>query len=121
MDSDLPYECNGCERTFAQINALSNHQRTCKKSKTRLSSALASARENWVRLKKARISGSSEGLLSTPSSVLSSACPPAPHSELDATRDEAGLPDSDSSLPPALTATPESIEGKEARVIILST
>lgn len=49
-------ECNGCGRTFAHTNAFSNHQRTCKKSKARLSSALASARENWARLKRARIS-----------------------------------------------------------------
>lgn len=51
------HECNGCGRTFTHTNAFSNHQRTCKKSKARLSSVLATARENWTRLKRARISG----------------------------------------------------------------
>lgn len=57
MDSSQGHECNGCGRTFTQTNAFSYHLRTCKKSKVRLSSALATARENWTRLKKARLSG----------------------------------------------------------------
>lgn len=54
---DLQHECAGCGRTFMHTNAFNQHQRSCKKSKARLSSALTSARENWRRLKKARISG----------------------------------------------------------------
>lgn len=42
---------------FSQTNSFSLHQRSCKMSKARLSSALASAKENFARLKRARISG----------------------------------------------------------------
>lgn len=42
-----------CGRSFSQVNAMSHHRRTCKKSKTRLASALSLAQENWNR-KKAR-------------------------------------------------------------------
>lgn len=52
--SALHHECC-CGRTFLQTNAYSNHQKSCKKTKTRLSSALSSARDNWQRRKKARI------------------------------------------------------------------
>lgn len=48
------YQCC-CGRGFLQPNAFSKHQKSCKKSKTRLSSALDSAKENWNRLKKARL------------------------------------------------------------------
>lgn len=48
------YQCC-CGRGFLQPNAFSNHQKSCKKSKTRLASALDSAKENWNRLKKARL------------------------------------------------------------------
>lgn len=51
------HECPGCGRIFMQTNAFSYHQRSCKKSKARLSSALISARENWARRKRARIIG----------------------------------------------------------------
>lgn len=50
---DYPQECL-CGRTFSQVNALSNHRRTCKKSKSRLASTLVYAQENWKR-KKARL------------------------------------------------------------------
>lgn len=50
---DYPQECV-CGRSFSQVNAMSNHRRTCKKSKSRLSSAISSAQDNWRR-KKARI------------------------------------------------------------------
>lgn len=56
----LQHECC-CGRTFLQTNAYSNHRKSCKKSKTRLSSALSSARDNWERRKKARIAEPSEG------------------------------------------------------------
>lgn len=49
---DYPQECV-CGRSFTQVNAMSHHRRTCKKSKTRLASALSLAQENWSR-KKAR-------------------------------------------------------------------
>lgn len=49
---EYPQECV-CGRSFSQVNAMSHHRRTCKKSKTRLSSALTTAHENWSR-KKAR-------------------------------------------------------------------
>lgn len=55
------HECPGCGRIFMQTNAFSYHQRSCKKSKARLSSALVSARENWARRKRARISGPTTG------------------------------------------------------------
>ncbi|KAI0055388.1 hypothetical protein BV25DRAFT_1815655 [Artomyces pyxidatus] len=45
-----------CGRSFSQPSALTFHQKSCKKSKTRLSSALSSAKEAWIAKKKARIS-----------------------------------------------------------------
>lgn len=48
------YQCY-CGRRFEQTNAFSNHQRSCKKAKTRLSSALDGAKEKWYQKKKARI------------------------------------------------------------------
>lgn len=51
--SSLQLECC-CGRTFLQTNAYSNHQKSCKKTKTRLSSALFGARDTWQRLKRAR-------------------------------------------------------------------
>lgn len=51
--NSLQLECY-CGRTFLQTNAYSNHQKTCKKTKARLSSALFDARDNWQRLKRAR-------------------------------------------------------------------
>lgn len=54
QDSSLPdLECC-CGRSFTQTNSFSLHQRTCKKSKTRLFSALSAAKDNWSRRKKAR-------------------------------------------------------------------
>lgn len=44
-----------CGRQFLQTNAFRNHQRSCKRTKTRLSSALESAKDNWNRRKKARL------------------------------------------------------------------
>ncbi|KAG1813081.1 hypothetical protein EV424DRAFT_1541839 [Suillus variegatus] len=41
-----------CGRSFAQLNAYVNHQRTCKKRKKHLSSALAKAKEMWTTRKR---------------------------------------------------------------------
>jgi hypothetical protein len=43
-----------CGRSFSQLFALSNHQRTCQKSKKRLSSAIEKAKEAWLSRKKPR-------------------------------------------------------------------
>jgi hypothetical protein len=44
-----------CGRSFSQDYALTNHQRTCQKSKKRLSSALAKAKQLWTGRKKPRL------------------------------------------------------------------
>lgn len=59
FDAALQHECC-CGRVFLQTNAYSNHQKSCKKTKTRLFSALSSARDSWHRMKRARIVGPSE-------------------------------------------------------------
>lgn len=59
FDTALQHECC-CGRVFLQTNAYSKHQKSCKKTKTRLSSALSSARDSWHRMKRARIVGPSE-------------------------------------------------------------
>lgn len=41
-----------CGRSFAQLNAYANHQRTCKKRKKHLSDALAKAKERWTTRKR---------------------------------------------------------------------
>ncbi|KAG2741806.1 hypothetical protein P692DRAFT_201726163 [Suillus brevipes Sb2] len=41
-----------CGRSFAQLNAYANHQRTCKKRKKHLSNALAKAKELWTTRKR---------------------------------------------------------------------
>lgn len=64
------HECC-CGRFFSQTNAFSNHQKSCKKAKTHLSSALESAKENWVRLKKARLTAA----VSSSSSASSASLP----------------------------------------------
>lgn len=61
---DYPQECI-CGRSFTQVNAINNHRRTCKKSKSRLASALTSAQENWRR-KRARLNMSNEGTIAEP-------------------------------------------------------
>jgi hypothetical protein len=43
-----------CGRSFAQLNAYANHQRTCKKRKKHLSNALAKAKEVWTARKRPR-------------------------------------------------------------------
>ncbi|KAI0064190.1 hypothetical protein BV25DRAFT_1800682 [Artomyces pyxidatus] len=43
-----------CGRSFLQPSALTHHQKSCTKSKKRLSSALANAKEAWMARKKAR-------------------------------------------------------------------
>jgi hypothetical protein len=43
-----------CGRSFAQLNAYANHQRTCKKRKKHLSNALTKAKEVWTARKKVR-------------------------------------------------------------------
>lgn len=47
-----------CGRTFSQLHAFGNHQRSCEKSKKRLSGALAKAKEFWIARKRPRIGGS---------------------------------------------------------------
>lgn len=75
----MSYECC-CGRTFLQTNAFSNHQRSCKKSRTRLSSALESAKENWSRLKKARLQPPvPQSPPSTPSLTVSILASPLPN------------------------------------------
>ncbi|KAH7917491.1 hypothetical protein BV22DRAFT_1052389, partial [Leucogyrophana mollusca] len=46
-----------CGRIFGQLNSYTNHLRTCKKSKKRLSGALSKARELWSIRKRPRIGG----------------------------------------------------------------
>jgi hypothetical protein len=41
-----------CGRSFAQLNAYANHQRTCKKRKKYLSNALTKAKEVWAARKR---------------------------------------------------------------------
>ncbi|KIK32218.1 hypothetical protein CY34DRAFT_111051, partial [Suillus luteus UH-Slu-Lm8-n1] len=41
-----------CGRSFAQLNAYANHQRTCKKRKKHLSNALSKAKELWSTKKR---------------------------------------------------------------------
>jgi hypothetical protein len=46
MDRESPFgQVCFCGRQFTQRSALTNHQKTCKKTKTRLSKALAKAKE----------------------------------------------------------------------------
>ena len=49
-----------CGRTFAQLSAYTNHQRTCKKRKKRLSGALAKAKLAWDNRKRRRTSGNAD-------------------------------------------------------------
>lgn len=49
------YPCP-CGRTFHQDSALTKHQRTCSKTKKRLSSALEKAKEVWKGAKRRRTS-----------------------------------------------------------------
>lgn len=55
-----------CGKTFYQLNAFSNHQRHCKYSQERLSSALSKAQEIWAKKREKqrlkRIEGELEGL-----------------------------------------------------------
>jgi hypothetical protein len=51
-----------CGRTFSQPYALTNHQRTCKKRKSRLSSALAKAKDFWINRKRPRLNAPEAGL-----------------------------------------------------------
>jgi hypothetical protein len=44
-----------CGRSFSQVYAFANHKCTCQKSKKRLSSALAKAKDLWVARKKTRL------------------------------------------------------------------
>lgn len=44
-----------CGRAFSQLNAFTNHIRTCPRSKKRLSSALESAKEKWTTRKRRRV------------------------------------------------------------------
>lgn len=55
MDLTTSFETCACGRTFNQPNAFSHHRRTCKKSKSRLSSALSLAQEVYSRQKKHRV------------------------------------------------------------------
>ena len=56
-----------CGRSFYQDSALTKHQRTCSKTKKRLSSALEKAKEVWRGKKRRRMSihGSTEDLTAT--------------------------------------------------------
>lgn len=54
-----------CGRTFAQLNALSNHRRSCMKAKKRLIDALSSAREANVQRKRRHLNPTEPGLLTS--------------------------------------------------------
>ncbi|KIM59251.1 hypothetical protein SCLCIDRAFT_27508 [Scleroderma citrinum Foug A] len=58
MDGNV-IQCS-CGRTFAQLSAYTNHQRTCKKRKKRLSGALAKAKLTWDNRKRRRMSGNAD-------------------------------------------------------------
>lgn len=49
----LNMECY-CGKTFYQQNAFSNHQRCCKSSRNRLTSALSKAQQIWARKRETR-------------------------------------------------------------------
>ena len=60
MDHDDHIQCS-CGRTFAQLNAYTNHQRTCKKRKKGLSSVLAKAKLVWDDRKRRRTTSGNVG------------------------------------------------------------
>lgn len=104
----LQHECLGCGRMFSHTNSFSLHQRSCKKSKARLSSALASARENFARLKRAQISGPNpptSSLQASPSDLPPSEPDPGiiPHDNLNVL-DSPGLSPQTVSLSTAVEA-----------------
>jgi hypothetical protein len=57
MEYVVPCDTCLCGRQFFQVSALKNHQRSCQRSKKRLSSALAKAKDVWTIKKRMRIDG----------------------------------------------------------------
>jgi hypothetical protein len=57
ISTDSPRVCV-CGRAFLQLHAFGNHQRSCPKSKKRLSGALAKAKELWGAKKRRRTDSS---------------------------------------------------------------
>jgi hypothetical protein len=55
LPMDNTYSCQACRRTFVALHAFNNHQRSCKPSKKRLSSALVKAKEIWTSTKRRRL------------------------------------------------------------------
>ena len=49
--------CSGCGRSFAQLNAFTNHSSSCVRKKRLFSSTLASAQEAYRKQKKCRLEG----------------------------------------------------------------
>jgi hypothetical protein len=58
-----------CGRAFSQTYAFTNHQRTCKKSKKRLSDALAKAQQVWQMRKRRRCISDAEVDVEVDSSI----------------------------------------------------
>jgi hypothetical protein len=74
-DSDLPLQpektafsqtCGGCGRSFAQLNAFTNHSSSCPKRKRKFSTALAVAQEAYRRKKERRFEAHPKNSLSPP-------------------------------------------------------
>jgi hypothetical protein len=54
LDSRATLPC-ACGRTFLQHNALTNHQRTCPRTRKRLAAALSAAQEQFEAKKRRRL------------------------------------------------------------------
>lgn len=67
-----------CGKSYNQQSALSNHQRTCKSAKVRLSSTLGKAKEFLQSAKKRRIEAADTSLLHNDLSESSASAPNVP-------------------------------------------
>jgi hypothetical protein len=61
-----------CGKSFPQQSALTNHTRSCQRSKKRLTNALSSAKEVWIARKRKKLQppGELEESVELPSTVL---------------------------------------------------
>lgn len=68
MEDNSQYSayCAACGRAFYTPGAMSNHRRTCKKTKARLSSALARARDVFLPAKRLKSSAGNNEMAVTP-------------------------------------------------------
>lgn len=75
-DSQYSAQCAACGRVFYTSGAISNHRRTCKKTKARLTSALARARDTFLSTKRLKLSAGTSTMESTqaPTPESSSVC-----------------------------------------------